>query len=63
MTIGDTTYIRRFFSLYSNEEKEKVRGLAFYPTDYLSALIPSDTAVVGVIQPAYECDFQPYRYE
>ncbi len=50
MTIGDTTYVRRFFSLYSNEEKDKVRGHAFYPTDYLSALVPNETAYVGVLR-------------
>lgn len=50
MTIGDTTYVRRFFSLYSNEEKDKVRGHAFYPTDYLSAHLPEDIAYVGVVR-------------
>ncbi len=50
MTIGDTTYIRRFFSLYSNEEKDKVRGHALYPTDYLSAMLPENVGYVGVIR-------------
>ncbi len=50
MTIGDTTYVRRFFSLYSTEEKDKVRGHAFYLSDYLSALLPADVAYVGVIR-------------
>jgi len=50
MTISDSAYIRRFFSLYSQEEKDKVRGLAFYPTDYLSALLPEGVAHVGVLR-------------
>jgi CO/xanthine dehydrogenase Mo-binding subunit len=50
MTLSDTTYIRRFFSQYSNEEKEKVRGHAFYLTDYLSALLPEDVAHVAVVR-------------
>jgi len=50
MSISDTAYIRRFFQLYSQEEKDKVRGLAFYPTDYLSALLPEDVAFVGVVR-------------
>ncbi len=50
MSISDSAYIRRFFSLYSQEEKDKVRGLAFYSTDYLSALLPEGIAYVGVIR-------------
>ncbi len=50
MSMNDTTYIRRFFSLYSQEEKDKVRGLAFYPTDYLRALLPADVAFVDVVR-------------
>jgi CO/xanthine dehydrogenase Mo-binding subunit len=50
MGLSDTTYIRRFFSQYSNEEKEKVRGHAFYMTDYLSALLPEGVAHVGVVR-------------
>jgi CO/xanthine dehydrogenase Mo-binding subunit len=50
MSISDSAYIRRFFSLYSQEEKDKVRGLAFYPTDYLTSILPEDVAVVGVIR-------------
>lgn len=53
MTIGETTYIRRFFQLYSTEEKDKVRGHAFYLSDYLSALLPEGTALVGVIRSPY----------
>lgn len=50
MGLSDTTYIRRFFSQYSNEEKEKVRGHAFYMTDYLSALLPEGVAHMGVVR-------------
>ena len=50
MSMNDTTYIRRFFSLYSQEEKDKVRGLAFYPTDYVRALLPADVAYVDVVR-------------
>ncbi|MBN8555860.1 MAG: xanthine dehydrogenase family protein molybdopterin-binding subunit [Deltaproteobacteria bacterium] len=50
MTLSDSAYIRRFFSLYSQEEKDKVRGHAFYPTDYLTAIIPADVAFVGVVR-------------
>jgi xanthine dehydrogenase molybdopterin-binding subunit B len=53
MTISDSAYIRRFFSLYSQEEKDKVRGHAFYPTDYLSTLMPSEAAYVGVVRSPY----------
>ena len=48
--MNDTTYIRRFFSLYSQEEKDKVRGLALNPTDYLRALLPADVAFVDVVR-------------
>src|SRR5438045_956771 len=50
MGLSDTTYIRRFFSQYSTEEKEKVRGHAFYLTDYLSALLPEGVAHVVVVR-------------
>jgi len=50
MRSGDSTYIRRFFSVYSQEEKDKVRGHAFYPTDYLTALLPEDAARVEVVR-------------
>ncbi|MDB5038122.1 MAG: putative aldehyde oxidoreductase, partial [Bacteriovoracaceae bacterium] len=50
MGLSDSTYIRRFFSLYSNEEKEKVRGHAFYLTDYLSAMLPEGTAYLAVVR-------------
>lgn len=53
MTISDSAYVRRFFSLYSQEEKDKVRGLAFYPTDYLTALLPQGVAYVGVVRSPY----------
>jgi len=53
MTISDSAYVRRFFSLYSQEEKDKVRGHAFYPTDYLSALLPTEVAYVGVVRSPY----------
>lgn len=46
----DSVYIRRFFSVYSQEEKDKVRGHAFYPSDYLSALLPEGVANVFVIR-------------
>lgn len=52
MTLSDSAYIRRFFSLYSQEEKDKVRGHAFFPTDYLSSLT-SDAAYVGVVRSPY----------
>lgn len=53
MTLSDSAYIRRFFSLYSQEEKDKVRGHAFYPTDYLSTLMPTDVLYVGVVRSPY----------
>lgn len=53
MTITDSAYIRRFFSLYSQEEKDKVRGHAFYPTDYLSTLQPGEVCYVGVVRSPY----------
>lgn len=53
MNISDSAYIRRFFSLYSQEEKDKVRGHAFFPTDYISALLPPDVLHVGVVRSPY----------
>lgn len=53
MTLNDSTYTRRFFSLYSQEEKDKVRGHAFYPTDYLSAFLPEGVAWVDVVRSPY----------
>src|SRR5690606_1501617 len=46
----DSVYIRRFFSVYSQEEKDKVRGHAFYPSDYVSALLPEGVAHVAVVR-------------
>lgn len=53
MNWSDSAYIRRFFSLYSQEEKDKVRGHAFYPSDYLSALLPEDVLHVHVVRSPY----------
>ncbi|PIR22647.1 MAG: hypothetical protein COV44_06965 [Deltaproteobacteria bacterium CG11_big_fil_rev_8_21_14_0_20_45_16] len=50
MSLNDSAYIRRFFSVYSQEEKDKVRGHAFYPSDYLSALLPEDILHVQVVR-------------
>lgn len=50
MGISDSAYIRRFFSFYSQEEKDKVRGHAFYPSDYLSALLPAGVAHVHILR-------------
>lgn len=59
MGIGDETYLRRFFSVFSQEEKDKVRGHAFYPTDYLTALMPEGTAAVEVFRsPKAGADFE-----
>lgn len=53
MSLSDSTYIRRFFSLYSQEEKDKVRGHAFYPTDLTTALLPEGVAHVAVVRSPY----------
>jgi CO/xanthine dehydrogenase Mo-binding subunit len=59
MGIGDATYLRRFFSVFSQEEKDKVRGHAFYPSDYLSALMPEDVASVEILRsPHAGADFK-----
>lgn len=50
MSLSDSAYIRRFFSVYSQEEKDKVRGHAFYPSDFLAALLPEDVAHVYVLR-------------
>jgi CO/xanthine dehydrogenase Mo-binding subunit len=55
---NDSVYIRRFFSVYSQEEKDKVRGHAFYPSDYLKALLPEAVAHVFVLRsPHAEAEF------
>lgn len=53
MATGDATYLRRFFSVFSQEEKDKVRGHAFYPSDYLTALMPEDVATVAMLRSPY----------
>lgn len=50
MSLSDSAYTRRFFSVYSQEEKDKVRGHAFYPSDYLSALLPEGVLHVQVVR-------------
>jgi len=50
MSLSDSAYTRRFFSVYSQEEKDKVRGYAFYPSDYLSALLPEGVLHVQVVR-------------
>lgn len=55
---NDSVYVRRFFSVYSQEEKDKVRGHAFYPSDYLTALLPEAVAHVYVLRsPHAEAEF------
>lgn len=50
MTTHESPYTKRFFSMYSQEEKEKIRGHAFYPSDHLSALLPEGVAHVYVVR-------------
>lgn len=50
MSGNESIYTRRFFSVYSQEEKDKVRGHAFFPSDHLSALLPEGVARVFVLR-------------
>ncbi len=50
MTTNESMYTRRFFSVFSQEEKDKVRGHAFFPSDHLSALLPQAVARVVVVR-------------
>jgi CO/xanthine dehydrogenase Mo-binding subunit len=50
MTTNESIYTRRFFSVFSQEEKDKVRGHAFFPSDHISALLPTGVARVVVLR-------------
>jgi len=53
MTTNESIYTRRFFSVFSQEEKDKVRGHALFPSDHLSALLPAGVARVLVVRSPY----------